>query len=187
MTKQQQLDNIADEIAHCPICPIGKSGKPVPGEGNPDARIVFLGEAPGKTEAVTGRPFVGRSGKLLRSLLHDVGLKEEDVYITSPVKYLPDRGTPTKADIAHGKVHLDKQLAVIDPDVVVLLGATACFAMLGKEVSITKEHGTIKNQDDRTYFLTYHPSAALRFPKFKEALVHDFQTLRQVVASTRDN
>ncbi|HSX40464.1 MAG TPA: uracil-DNA glycosylase, partial [Candidatus Saccharimonadales bacterium] len=97
--KQKALDKITSEIENCKICKVGKSGKAVPGEGNPDADIVFLGEAPGKTEALTGRPFVGRSGKLLRSLIKEAGLKEEDIYITSPVKYLPDRGTPTPADI----------------------------------------------------------------------------------------
>src|SRR2546425_9448635 len=105
--KQTQLDKISKEIELCKVCKVGKTGKAVPGEGNPDAKIVFLGEAPGKKEAETGRPFVGRSGQLLRSLIKEVGLKEDEVYITSPVKYLPLRGTPTPQDIAHGKTHLD--------------------------------------------------------------------------------
>src|SRR5205814_7925733 len=105
---------IVDEIVTCPICPVGKSGKAVPGEGNPDADIVFIGEAPGKQEAASGRPFIGRSGQLLRNLIRSIGLDDEkDVYITSPVKYLPDRGTPTSQDIAHGRIHLMKQFEVI--------------------------------------------------------------------------
>src|SRR5258708_9896105 len=119
MNKQQALDTIAREIEDCAVCRDGKSGKAVPGEGNPDADIVFIGEAPGKTEAATGRPFVGRSGQLLRSLIREIGLREEDVYITSPVKYLPDRGTPTLADIRHGQEHFSNQLAVINPKVLV--------------------------------------------------------------------
>src|SRR5689334_19698496 len=113
MNKQKELDKVAKEIESCRICKIGKSGKAVVGEGSPDAEIVFIGEAPGKNEAIAGRPFIGRSGKYLRSQIASVGLKESEVYITSPVKYLPDRGTPTSVDIRHGKIHLDKQLAII--------------------------------------------------------------------------
>src|ERR1700685_3374875 len=102
MDKQKELDRLAREIENCKICKIGKNGKAVPGEGNPDAKIAFIGEAPGKQEAVIGRPFIGRSGQLLRSLIREIGLKEDEVYITSPVKYLPERGTPTSEDIAHG-------------------------------------------------------------------------------------
>src|SRR5690348_2310114 len=115
MNKLLALERIASEIEKCKICQKASSGKAVPGEGNPDADVVFLGEAPGKTEAATGRPFIGRSGQLLRKLIRDAGFKEEDVYITSPVKYLPDRGTPDAAQIAHGRSHLSKQLAVIQP------------------------------------------------------------------------
>src|SRR5580704_5798504 len=104
MNKQQALDKIAKEIENCKLCKVGKNGMAVPGEGNPDAAIAFIGEAPGRQEAATGRPFIGRSGQLLRSLIRGIGLNEEDVYITSPVKYLPDRGTPTSQDIAHGRI-----------------------------------------------------------------------------------
>src|SRR5581483_4635686 len=138
--KAKALTEIDKEIAECPICPIDKIGKPVPGEGNPDADIVFIGEAPGKTESITGRPFVGRSGKLLRANITRVGLSEEDVYITSPVKYLPKRGTPTPADIAHGREHLVKQLAIIDPKIVVLMGRVAAEGVLQEKVSVTNLH-----------------------------------------------
>lgn len=133
MSKSSALARIAKEIEKCQICKEGKSGKAVVGEGNPDADIVFIGEAPGKTEALTGRPFVGRSGQLLRSLIRESGLKEEEVYITSPVKYLPDRGTPSASDIVHGRVHLLKQLEVIDPKIVVLLGSVAVYGVLGEK------------------------------------------------------
>ncbi len=83
MNKQQALEKIAEEIRNCEICKQGKSGKAVPGEGNPDADIVFIGEAPGKTEAVTGRPFVGRSGKLLRLLIQEIGLIRHTHFLSS--------------------------------------------------------------------------------------------------------
>lgn len=188
MNRQTKLDSIAQEIERCSICKVGKSGKAVPGEGNPDADIVFIGEAPGKQEALTGRPFIGRSGQLLRSLIREIGLKEEEVYITSPVKYLPDRGTPTSDDIAHGREHLMKQFEVIQPKVVVLLGRVAAEGVLEKKVFVSKEHGRVienlpagRHGNGIKYFLTYHPAAALRFPnKFKPLLIEDFQKVKRL-------
>lgn len=180
MKKQQALDEIAKKIASCKICQAGKSGKAVPGEGNPDADIVFIGEAPGRQEAATGRPFIGRSGQLLRSLIRGIGLDDEkDVYITSPVKYLPDRGTPTSADIAHGREHLMKQFDVIQPKAVVLLGRVAAEGVLEKKVAVAKEHGeVIEEKNGIKYFLTFHPAAALRFPnKYKPLFKSDFEKI----------
>ena len=187
MNKQAELDAIAEEIRNCKICQEEKIGKAVPGEGDPDADVVFLGEAPGKTEAKTGRPFVGRSGQLLRSLISEAGLKEDEVYITSPVKYLPERGTPTSKDIAHGRAHLLKQLAVIQPKFVVLLGRVAAEGVLEKKVSVVKERGeVIEEKKGVKYFLTYHPAAALRFPgKFKKFLIEDFQKIKKLLAKER--
>jgi uracil-DNA glycosylase family 4 len=183
MDKQRALDKIAKEIENCKVCKIGKSGKAVPGEGNPDADIVFIGEAPGRQEAVIGRPFIGRSGQLLRSLIRDIGLEEENVYITSPVKYLPDRGTPTSEDIAHGRIHLMQQFAVIRPQIVVLLGRVAAEGVLQKKVFVSKEHGAvIEEKDGIKYFLTLHPAAALRFPqKYKTLLQEDFQQIKKIL------
>src|SRR5512139_1550662 len=119
MNKEQSLHQIAEMITRCRFCRKGCTGKAVPGEGSADARVVFIGEAPGREEAKTGRPFVGRSGKLLRQTIREAGLSEDDVFITSPVHYLPDRGTPTKEMIRHGREHLFEQLAIIEPDIVV--------------------------------------------------------------------
>ncbi len=180
MNKQKALDEIAQEIESCKVCKVGKSGMAVPGEGDPDADIVFIGEAPGKTEAKTGRPFIGRSGQLLRSLIREVGLLEEDVFITSPVKYLPDRGTPTSEDIAHGRMHLMKQFAVIRPKFVVLLGRVAAEGVLERKVAVATEHGNVIEEQDRMkYFLTYHPAAAVRFAKFCPVIKDDFAKLKR--------
>ncbi len=181
MSKQKQLDEIAEKIAHCKICQKDCSGLPVAGEGNPDADIMFLGEAPGKNEAATGRPFIGRSGQLLRGLIREAGFKETDVYITSPVKYLPDRGTPSPAQIAHGREHLSAQLAVIQPKFIVLLGKTAVTAMLERNSAILKERGSIIEKDGRHYFITLHPAAVIRFPKYKHLIVEDFKNLKKMI------
>lgn len=183
MNKQKALDKIAKEIEACEVCKIGKSGKAVPGEGNSDADIVFIGEAPGRQEAATGRPFIGRSGQLLRSLIREAGLKEEEVYITSPVKYLPDRGTPSVSDIKHGREHLMKQFAVIQPKFIVLLGNVATQGVLQSRIQVKKEHGRIIERDGKRYFITLHPAAALRFPSLKILIQKDFEKLRSLLKS----
>lgn len=181
MNKNQELQKISLEIENCKTCKVGKSGKAVPGEGDADAEVMFLGEAPGREEAKTGRPFIGRSGKLLRSLIKEVGLNEEGVFITSPVKYLPDRGTPSSKDIEHGRIHLNKQISVISPKLIVLLGNTAIQAVLHKKVPILKEHGKIVEENGRKYFLTLHPAAGIRFQKFKKLLLEDFEKLKEII------
>lgn len=181
MNKQKALDKIAKDIDQCAICKAAKNGKAVPGEGNSDADIIFIGEAPGKNEALTGRPFIGRSGQLLRSLIREIGLAEKDVYITSPVKYLPDRGTPTSEDIAHGRIHLMQQLDIIQPKIIVLLGRVAAEGVLQQKLAVMSQRGTIIEKDKKKYFLTIHPAAAIRFQKFKKLIVEDFQILKELV------
>lgn len=179
--KAERLAEIAREIENCKACKVKTSGKAVPGEGNPDAKVVFLGEAPGRTEAATGRPFVGRSGKFLRQQIEEVGLKVEDVFITSPVKYLPDYITPTIADIDHGRIHLNKQLEVIHPKFIVLLGNVACIAILSEKIPISKMHGEVIERDGRKYFLSFHPAAGIRFQKIKKMFVEDFKKLKKLI------
>lgn len=144
MTKQQRLQDIAHEIENCRECKLGTTGKAVPGEGNPDARIIFVGEAPGKQEATTGRPFIGRSGQLLRDEIKEIGLNEKNIFITSVGKYLPSKGTPSLSQIQHDREHLLTQLAIIRPKVVVLLGSVAVQGVLGEKIAIKTMHGTMQ-------------------------------------------
>ncbi|MFZ5997700.1 MAG: uracil-DNA glycosylase [Nitrospirota bacterium] len=185
MDKSKELLKIAREIEACSLCKEWGSGKAVPGEGNPDAKIMFIGEAPGVEESKTGRPFVGRSGSLLRTMIRDIGLREENVYITNTVKYLPKKGTPSKGNIAHSRTHFLNQLDIINPRLLVLLGSIACFAVLGRTVPITKEHGTVIDQEGRLHFITFHPAAALRFPETKKEFIRDFQKLRTLLIKNK--
>ena len=178
VSRESQLLKIAGEIEACELCREGKAGLAVVGEGNPYAEIVFVGEAPGKEEAKVGRPFIGRSGRFLRSLIREIGLEEKEVFITSPVKYLPRRGTPTKADIAHGRTHLFRQLAVIDPKIIVLLGRVATLAVLDRDVAVSQEHGKMIKKGGKTYLITFHPAAAMRFPKIRKEFFEDFKKLK---------
>lgn len=181
MTIRQKLEQIDKEIGKCKLCKIDTHGKAVPGEGNPDARVVFIGEAPGREEAKTGRPFVGRSGQLLRRLIKEIGLKEDDVFITSPVKYLPNRGTPDKMQIAHGRTHLMKQFEVINPKIIILLGNVACQGMLEMKIPVLKEHGKIIKRKGRNYLVTLHPAAVIRFSKYESLIREDFRKLKTLI------
>lgn len=180
MNKTKELQKISREIENCSICKQNKIGKAVPGEGNPDAKIVFIGEAPGRNESLTGRPFIGRSGKLLRSMISSVGLEESGVFITSPVKYLPDSGTPSFSDIEHGKIHLRKQLDIINPKFLVLLGNVACMGILEDNIMCTSRHGELI---EGRYFITVHPSAAMRFPRIRKIFEEDFTKLKSLLES----
>lgn len=180
-TKAAALIEIAAQIAVCKKCKIKKIGVSVPGEGDPDADVVFVGEAPGKNEAVAGKPFIGRAGKVLRSLIADAGLRDADVFITSAVKYLPEYVTPTLTDIEHGRTHLFAQLDVIQPKIIVLLGNTAAIALLDRKISIAKDHGTIIEQDGRKYLIAYHPAAPLYSPKLRLEIAKDFATLKTLL------
>ena len=181
MNKERELHKIAEEIIQCRWCKKGGTGKAVPGEGNPNARVVFVGEAPGKEEARIGRPFIGRSGKFLRRMILEAGLSEADVFITSPGHYLPLRGAPSKEAIVHGREHLFKQLSVIDPEIVVLLGKTACIAMLDRAAALAQEHGTLIEKGGRKYFITVHPAYAIRFPEGKKHFSDDFKKLERLL------
>ena len=182
MDKAEKLEEVKKEIINCDLCKIGTTGNGVAGEGNPDAKIVFIGEAPGKQEAVTGLPFIGRSGKLLREAIRNIGLTENDVYITSPVKYLPITGTPSLSQIDHGVTHLEKQLAIIKPRILVLMGATAYQSIVKQKPFLYKMHGEIILSKERKYFITFHPAAALRFPNIRTLFFQDFEKLQYIIA-----
>jgi uracil-DNA glycosylase len=179
MDKQTQLNKIAGQIKRCKECKTETSGKAVVGEGSFDAKIVFIGEAPGRKEAETGRPFIGRSGQLLRKEIKNIGLDEKDVFITSAVKYLPDRGTPTKTQIKHGQTHLWKQLGIINPKMIVLLGNSAIRGVLDQSLPIKKWHGKILEQDSKKYYFSFHPAAALRATSTKKYFIEDFLALKK--------
>ena len=182
MSKKTDLLAVEKEILGCKTCLRLAKGKIVPGEGDPKSKIVFVGEAPGKEEIKTGKPFVGRAGKILRDLLDSVGLNAERVFITSAVKYLPKSYiTPKPADIIHGRKHLQKQLEIIKPDIIVILGNTAANSLLDRKLSISRDHGKIFLENEQKYFLSYHPAAPLYSPKLREVVFNDFKKLQKLI------
>lgn len=181
--KKAELQRIDKEIKRCKICKSFGKGKMVSGEGNPDAKIVFVGEAPGKEESIKGVPFIGRSGRFLRETISSLGIKEEEIFITSPVKYMPLSGTPTKENIIHSRRHLLKQLSIIKPKIIVLLGSVACFALLEQRIKVSEIHGKIIKKDDISYLITFHPAYAMRFPDGKKKFIEDLEKLKNYINS----
>ena len=148
------------------MCPLGTAGRTtvVFGEGNPDARLLFIGEGPGADEDAQGRPFVGRSGKLLTKTIEGLGTKREDVYITNIVKCRPPANrapTPEESGICTN-LFLYKQIKIIRPKVICVLGATALTSLYGPSVKISQVHGTALNWDDHPLIPVYHPAYILR-------------------------
>lgn len=180
MNKKQKLEGLRKEIEKCKECKRFKKGKLVFGEGNVNSKIMFLGEAPGKEEAKTGRPFVGRSGKFLTKMLKSIGIDRKNVYITSPVKYYPGKRAPNKKEIQAGLKHTLKQIEIIKPKIIVLLGNVALKFILDKNLTISKVHGKIIKRKGITYIPTFHPSAAMRFPKIKIKMIKDFKKLKRL-------
>lgn len=186
MNKEKMLKRIEEEISSCGECKKGKSGLPVPGEGGPDAKAMFIGEAPGFTESQTGRPFVGRAGKFLNKMLDKIDVKREEVFITSPVKYFPGRRAPTLEEIRHGMVHTKKQIEIVKPKVIVLLGNAALHGLIDEKLNISKVHGKKIEKDGIRYFPTFHPSAAMRFTKPRLKMEEDFKKLKHLFVDLQD-
>jgi uracil-DNA glycosylase family 4 len=170
---QGRLMDAALVICACRLCRKGGSEMQVPGEGTADFPIMFVGEAPGKEEAKIGRPFVGRSGAFLRRMIREAGMEEGQVFITSPVHYLPDSGKPSPGMIEHGATHLRKQVEAIKPRLVVLLGKSACRALLGRSIEIAKQHGTVIEQDGISFLISFHPAYAMLYHRHSFFLEND--------------
>jgi len=173
------LDEVAEEVKRCCKCELCKTRtRPVPGEGDEDADVVFVGEAPGREEDLEGRPFVGRAGKLLRSTIAELSFKK--YYITNAVKCRPpENRTPFQSEVEACKPYLIKELECIKPKLVVALGKTAAKALLGFEAPIKDLRGKvfaakIGNVNVRV-LVTYHPAAVLRNPRLKEEFKRDMR------------
>lgn len=154
----------------------------VPGDGNPDADIVIIGEAPGKKENELGKPFVGASGKLLNDLLGSIGLKREDIFIANVIKHRPpDNRDPLPAEIAAYSPWLQGQLDIIDPSIVITLGRFSMDFMLGKGFSISEIHGQPKRKNGRIIVPLYHPAAAMYSGNLRPILYADFAKIPKII------
>jgi len=185
------LKEIEKRIEECKKCDLWRlRTRPVPGAGNPNADVMFVGEAPGYWEDQKGLPFVGRAGKLLDELLSSVGLSREDVYITNIVKCRPpENRDPTDEEIRACAPYLDAQIDLIRPKVIVPLGRHSMRYLLMKfgfkPEPISRVHGKVfeaRTLIGRIKILPlYHPAAALYNPRLKDTLFEDFKKIKEVI------
>jgi uracil-DNA glycosylase family 4 len=182
--KQQQLDDItADMMRDKKLCPELKRTAItiVPGAGNPNADVVFIGEAPGKNEDLTGKPFVGASGKFLTELIESAGLKREDVFITSIVKYRPPNNRDPKPDEKQQSwPYLLRQLRVINPKLIVTLGRHS-MGYFVPDQTISQAHGNLIEGGEWPILPLFHPAAALYNATMRATLYEDFTKLKQIL------
>ena len=180
MNNCKQLEKLHETIRYCTLCPLNETRiNAVPGEGPCDASVMFVGEAPGAKEDESGQPFVGRSGELLISLLEEIGLTRDDIFITSILKSRPPKNrTPNKFEINVCRPYLEQQIELVKPRIIVLLGGVAISSIIGPW-KVSESHGQFYESGSQTFFMTYHPAAALRFPKVKIAMREDFKILGQ--------
>ena len=183
----QTLTVIADEVRSCTKCRLHQGTRNgVPGEGNPNAEILFIGEGPGANEDAQGRPFVGAAGKLLTEMLARAGLTRDDVFIANIVKHRPPGNRdpmPDEIDACWG--YMERQIVEINPKLIVTLGRHSMMQFYGPSARITAVHGTVRPWGDYLAYACFHPAAALRQPKYREMLEQDFDGLQKALESAR--
>lgn len=183
MSKAASLQKVQDSIIADNICPELAAGATqlVFADGNPDADIVFIGEAPGAKEDEQGLPFVGAAGKFLNEMLDMIGLKREDIYITNIVKYRPPGNRdPYPDEKATFLPYLRAQLQIIKPKIVAPLGRHS-LEVLVPGLKISQCHGQAKRYNGQIYLPLFHPAAALYNASLRQTLINDFRRIPQIL------
>ena len=174
------METLAQECARCQKCSLGQTRTNcVFGVGNPHADLMFVGEAPGEQEDLSGTPFVGRAGQLLDKFLYAVDIKREDVYIANILKCRPPKNRdplPTEEEACIG--YLREQVRLIQPKIIVCLGRIAAMKLIKPDYKITQEHGTWVQKGNYLMTAVYHPAALLRDPRKKEDMLEDMKRIR---------
>ena len=179
-TALAELDRL---VKRCTTCPLYQTAtRHVFGEGDPHAKLVFVGEAPGRDEDLQGRPFVGRAGQLLTKMIEAIGLKREDVYICNVIKHRPPQNRlPEPQEVEACKPYLLEQLAILRPTVICTLGAVAGRALLGPTIAIMKSRGRFHEFDGIPLMPTLHPAYLLRNPDAKKLVWQDLKQVKKLL------
>lgn len=187
-SQDASLDAIREDIGECTRCKLHEHRTNIVfGEGNPQAKLVFVGEGPGADEDATGRPFVGRAGQLLDKIIAAIGLKRDDVYIANVVKCRPPGNrTPERDEVATCEQFLFRQLALIQPKVVVALGSPAFQCLLRTKETITRARGNWRDWNGIKVMPTFHPAYLLRSPEKKREAWEDMKKVRDYLTSLPD-
>ena len=183
MSSEEILKEVAAAVSTCPLCDLCKTRtKAVPGEGNPHAKIMFIGEGPGYHEDKQGRPFVGPAGQFLDELLASISLKRADVFITNVVKCRPPNNRdPLPEEIAACNGYLDRQIAAIQPQVIVTLGRFSMAKFFGSE-KVSAIHGRARKVNGYLCIAMYHPAAGLHQASLKDTIRADFKKIPTIIA-----
>jgi uracil-DNA glycosylase family 4 len=188
-TDRPTLAEIREEMGDCQRCKLGRGRTNlVFGEGSPQARLMFVGEAPGAEEDLQGRPFVGQAGQLLNNMLNKLGLRREDVYIANVVKSRPPGNRePEPDEVAACLPFLIKQIESIQPRVIVTLGRVATHSLLKTTTPLTKIRGNWQKFQNIRVMPTFHPSYLLRFPKERHKTWEDMQQVMEYLAAHEED
>ena len=183
------METLAQECAACQKCILGQTRtNSVFGVGNPNADLMFVGEAPGEQEDLSGTPFVGRAGQLLDKFLYAVDIKREDVYIANILKCRPPKNRdplPAEEDACIG--YLREQVRLIRPKIIVCLGRISAMRLIKPDYKISKEHGTWVQKGNYLMTAVYHPAALLRDPRRKEEMLEDMKAIKQKLDELANN
>jgi DNA polymerase len=188
-TKQEQLNELKTAYAACTKCPLATQGRTnvVPGAGNPNAKLMFIGEGPGRDEDLQALPFVGRAGKLLNKILQAMGLSRNDVYISNIVKCRPPKNRaplPNESQTCKTNI-LFKEIEIIKPTIICTLGTVATQELLERPISISKVRGTTQAfttpHGDIPVIPTFHPAYLLRNPAKKKEVWDDMQQILSIL------
>ncbi|UCC81307.1 MAG: uracil-DNA glycosylase [Candidatus Zixiibacteriota bacterium] len=184
-SEAESLFQLETTIKRCKRCPLGKTRtKFVFGVGNPDADIVFIGEAPGRDEDLQGIPFVGRAGKLLDKMLAEIGLNRNDVYIANILKCRPpENRDPESEEVDECLPYLIKQIKLIKPKVICSLGRVAAQRILQTTMSLGAMRGRWFDYHGIKFMVTYHPAAILRTNSYMAGALQDLRRLAKTVNS----
>ena len=186
--KKAALDELRKEIGDCKRCKLAKGRKNIVfGEGNPDAGLMFIGEAPGREEDIQARPFVGDAGKLLTRLIEKMGLSREEVYIGNIVKCRPPQNRdPEEDEMTACSAFIDRQIEIISPRIIVSLGRISSQTLMSTKVPITKLRGRFFEYRGIPVMPTFHPAYLLRNPKDKWLVWEDVQRVMERLKESGD-
>jgi len=181
----ETLEEVEAEARQCVECRLHETRNSVVfGVGDPDARLMFIGEGPGRDEDLQGEPFVGRAGQLLNKIIQAIDRRREDVYICNTVKCRPPQNRNPRDDELETCHHfLLRQVALVQPEVIVLLGRVAVEAVLGTNAPLSRLRGEFRQWHGVPVMCTYHPAYLLRNPKAKGMVWEDMKLVRDLLAS----
>ena len=182
------VEEVARLVRQCQDCPLGRGRtNAVPGEGNPDAEIMFIGEGPGYHEDRLGRPFVGAAGKFLDDLLSSIGLTREQVFIANMVKCRPPQNRdPLPAEVSACNKYLERQIELVDPELIVTLGRFSLARFFPGE-SVSRARGKVRRKDGRAIYPIMHPAAGLHRQQFRPGIVEDFKGIPGALEEIRNS